>query len=155
MNELLQQEIAPPVNVAIGGVYRTIAFPMAGVILYKQLTGDNLFDTSTWQKADLAADPERFLTLLWVGLHVVQDGKFVSQISLDELAQQIDYGPPAGELAVALFKALTRFMPVKKVPNDQAPAPSETTSDGAMETNTGSSTSGEPPAISELKTPNS
>jgi hypothetical protein len=115
MTDILDKEISgAPVTVDIGDRVCPLAYPMHNVILYKQKTGDSLFDSSAWPKIDLQADPERWLACLWAGLHVQwPDKSWKSPFSLDELGGLVDFGN-AALLSVAMVKALTAFMPKAK-----------------------------------------
>jgi len=135
MTDILDKEITgAPVTVDIGDRVCPLAYPMHNVILYKQKTGDSLFDSSAWPKIDLQSDPERWLACLWAGLHIQwPDKSWNSPFSLDELGGLVDFGN-AAPLSVAMVKALTAFMPKAKdaPPNVAAPM---ATSQAAPEVN--------------------
>jgi hypothetical protein len=110
MKDLLQQEITgAPVTVRIRGLDRTLAYPLYAVILYKQLTGDSLFVKASFEKIDLATDPDRWLKCLWAGLHVF-NREWSVPFPLEELAVLIDFSN-AGEISIAMARALTQSMP--------------------------------------------
>jgi hypothetical protein len=103
---------------------------MHAVILYKQKTGDSLFDPKNWPKIDLQTDPERWMACLWAGLHRQQtDKSWKSPFSLDELGGLINFDfAETTAITVQIGKALAAYMPKPKpvepdAPN--APAPGE------------------------------
>jgi hypothetical protein len=118
---LTQEIIGGAATVAIAGRQHQLAYPLSAVIEYKRLTGDNLFQVETWRKADAREDPERFLALLWVGLAAVKPGPGFSR---EQLAELIPFGPQAGEIAVAMLKALTQYFPRQEAAAEK-PAPAE------------------------------
>jgi hypothetical protein len=116
MDTVLQQEIAgSPVTVTLRGEEYPLAYPMRAVILYKQLTGDNLFQGGCWQKIAPMEDPERFIACLWAGLHRYDWEKqaWVEPFTREQLQALVDFGNvnPACE---AITKALTSFFPKAK-----------------------------------------
>lgn len=121
--DILSREIAAPVLVMVGGAYHIIAYPMHAVILYKQRTGDSLFQAESWKRIDLENDPERWLSCLWAGLHQRQaDGAWRSPYSYDDLAGLVHFGN-AGEISQAMVKALIAFMPKAETPPPNVPPP--------------------------------
>jgi hypothetical protein len=124
MTDVLKKEITGElVTVEIRGSVRPLAYPMHNVILYKQKTGDSLFDAKAWPLIDLSKDPERWLACLWAGLHEQQSDKsWKSPSTIEELGALVDFGN-ASEISIAMVKALTSFMPKAKdpVPNGAAP----------------------------------
>lgn len=119
---LTKEILGEPVTVAIRGRAFPLAYPMHNVIAYRQQTLDSLFDAASWSKIDLKQDPERWLACLWAGLHERQDdGSWKSPFTIDELGALVDFSN-AGEISVAMVKALTAFMPKKEAsPNAAAP----------------------------------
>src|ERR1700733_2382313 len=127
--DVLEKEISgEPITIVLAGGRGRLAYPMHAVILYKQQTGDSLFNPDSWKKIDLAEDPARWLACLWAGLHRVNaEKKWESPFTLSELEALVDFGN-AGEISVAMSKALAASMPKKKEPDPNAqpaPAPSE------------------------------
>src|SRR5579863_4978197 len=117
MNEALKQELTgrAPVFVSLGGKQYPLAFPIHAVILYRQSTGDNLFDGECWKKIAPLEDPERFLACLWAGLHVPdpESEKWISPFTLGQLGLLVDFTnvTPTCE-AIAL--ALASYFPAAK-----------------------------------------
>jgi hypothetical protein len=128
MTDVLEKEIlGAQVTVEICGSVRPIAYPMHNVIVYKQQTGDSLFDSKAWPKIDLEQDPERWLACLWAGLHQQQSDKnWKAPFTIEELGGLVDFSN-AAEISIAMVKALTAFMPKAKevLPNAAAPAAEE------------------------------
>jgi hypothetical protein len=128
MTDVLEKEISgKSVEIVLAGLRRHLAYPMHAVILYKQQTGDSLFNPANWRKIDLAEDPERWLACLWAGLHCQNaEKKWESPFTLEELGALIDFGN-AAEISIVMAKALAAAMPRKKEPDPNAqpaPAPS-------------------------------
>jgi hypothetical protein len=125
MNEALKQELTgrPPVLVSLGGRDYPLEFSIHAVILYKQLTGDNLFDGKCWSKIAPLEDPERFTACLWAGLHEFADGKWTAPLTRSQIEKLIDFTnvTPTCE---SVAKALASYFP--KVQNDEAASPGET-----------------------------
>jgi hypothetical protein len=123
MTDVLEREITGGrVAVKIRGSLQSLAYPMHNVILYKQQTGDSLFDAKAWPKIDLQADPERWLACLWAGLHEPQsDRSWKSPFTIEELGALVDFGN-AAEISVAMVKALTAFMPKAESVEKKTPA---------------------------------
>jgi len=124
MTDVLEKEITgAPLTVTIRGSVRPIAYPIHNVIVYKQQTGDSLFDGEVWAKIDLQLDPERWLACLWAGLHELQSDKsWKAPYTLDELGGLVDFGN-AAEVSIAMVKALAAYMPKAKDVPPNAPAP--------------------------------
>jgi|SRR5579871_4816717 hypothetical protein len=143
MTDVLTKEIVgEPVTVNIRGSIRPLAYPMHNVILYKQKSGDSLFDSKAWPRIDLEADPERWLSCLWAGLHQQQPDKtWSSPYTIEELGGLIDFSN-APDITTAMVKALTQFMPRAKDKNPKGPAPGELAPIGETPTNSESSTPG-------------
>lgn len=112
MTDVLEKEITGgPVTVLIAGTERALAYPLYAVVLYKQKTGDSLFDPEAWPRIDLKEDPERWLACLWAGLHQQQpDKSWKSPLTLEELGGLVDFRN-AATITLAMVKALTQFMP--------------------------------------------
>jgi hypothetical protein len=125
MTDVLAKEIlGEQVTVAIRGSVHPLAYPMHNVILYKQRTGDSLFDAKVWPRIDLQQDPERWLACLWAGMHQQQtDKSWKAPLTLEELGGLIDFRN-AGEISTAMVNALIQFMP-RADPDPKAPAPGE------------------------------
>ena len=123
MKDVLDQEITgSPATVLIGGRSHQLAYPMHNIIVYKQRTGDSLFDVEAWPRIDLKQDPERWLACLWAGLHLQQEDKvWKAPYTFEELGALVDFRN-AGEISSAMVKALTRYLPK---PDPKAPAPGE------------------------------
>jgi hypothetical protein len=143
MKDLLQQELTgPPVLVRLKGMQFPLAYPIHAVILYKQKTGDSLFVADSFKKIDLGADPERWLACLWAGLHYQREtGEWKSPFTLEDLQGMIDFSN-AGEISVAMAKALTQSMPRPRKedtdPNAGAPAATPAPEVSLIETSPGS-----------------
>lgn len=110
--DVLAKEIAggDPVTVRIRGTERVLAYPMHAVILYKQLTGDSLFVKESFEKIDLASDPERWFKCLWAGLHQFDGVKWTVPVTIDELGALVDFSN-ASDLSVQMVKAILQAMP--------------------------------------------
>jgi hypothetical protein len=109
MNAALQQEITgrPPQLVSLGGREYPLDFSFHAVILYKQLTGDNLFDGDCWKKIAPLEDPERFIACLWAGLHKYDDAgeTWIVPFTRAQLERMIDFAnvtPAVNAVALAL-----------------------------------------------------
>jgi hypothetical protein len=117
VNDVLEKELTGggPVMVKLGEKEYPLAYPMHAVLLYKQLTGDNLFQGNCWQKIAPMDDPERFMACLFAGLHVYdrQTDTWHAQLSREELGVLIDFGN-VHDLCIAITRALTRFFPKAK-----------------------------------------
>ena len=126
MTDILEKEITSgPVPVSIRGSIHPLAYPMHNVIVYKQQTGDSLFDTQAWPRIDLQQDPGRWLACLWAGLHQQQSDKsWKAPYTIEELGALVDFGN-AAEISIAMVKALLQFMPKPKDDAPKAPAPGE------------------------------
>jgi hypothetical protein len=122
--DILEKEITGEVvTVEIRGSVRPLAYPMHNVILYKQQTGDSLFDSKSWPRIDLQQDPERWLACLWAGLHEQQSDKsWKAPYTLEELGGLVDFSNAAA-ISIEMVKALTVYMPKAKeaIPNAAAP----------------------------------
>jgi hypothetical protein len=120
MKDVLEKEISgAPVTVLICGSARPLSYAMHNVILYKQQTGDSLFDREVYARIDLKQDPERWLACLWAGLHEQQSDKsWKSPYTLEELGALVDFSN-AAEISIAMVKALTAHMPRPK--EDESP----------------------------------
>jgi hypothetical protein len=121
MNDVLQQELTgrPPDLVCLGGKDYPLDFSIHAVILYKKLTGDNLFDGQCWSKIAPLEDPERFIACLWAGLHSYEDDKWHVPFSRGQLEKLVDFTnvTPITE-SVAL--ALAAYFPKAKKDEDSA-----------------------------------
>lgn len=126
MNLIDREILGKPVTITIRGTERAVAYPMHAVILYKQKTGDSLFDAKCWPLIDLKSDPERWLACLWAGLHEQQtDKSWKSPFTIDELGGLVGFDN-AGEISRAMVQALTQYMPkVKDAPDPKDAAPGE------------------------------
>lgn len=114
MADVLTKEIiGDPILVAIRGSEYVLAYPMHNVILYKQRTGDSLFDPKSWPMIDLQNDPERWLACLWSGLHQKTDNGWRSPFTIEQLGELVDFSN-AGGISVVMVRALTQFMPKAK-----------------------------------------
>jgi hypothetical protein len=114
MNATLEQELTggAPVTVKLGGEEYPLAFPMHAVILYKQLTGDNLFHGG-WEKIAPLEDPERFIACLYAGIQTydAEHDSWRAPLSQNRLMSLIDFGPGVNEICGAITRALTRCFP--------------------------------------------
>ncbi len=158
MNLIDREILGEPVTVMIGGALRPLAYPMHAVILYKQKTGDSLFDAKCWPLIDLMSDPERWLACLWAGLHEQQtDKSWKSPLTLDELGGLVGFDN-AGEISRAMVRALTQYMPKAKDasdPKDAAPAVATKTDTAPIAISTSPSSSPAQGADSASIAPNS
>jgi hypothetical protein len=131
MQDVLEKEITgEPITVKLRGTERPLAFQMHAVILYKQKTGDSLFDPKSWPKIDLQTDPERWMAALWAALHQQQpDMSWKAPFTLDELAGLINFDfAETTAITVQIGKALSAYMPKPKPAepdSPKAPAPGE------------------------------
>lgn len=117
MNEALKQEIIgrSAVFVSLGGQPYRLEFPMHAVILYRQLSGDNLFDGECWKKIAPLEDPERFIACLWAGLHRFEDGKWMVPFSREQLEMLVDFQnvtPTCEAVALALASYFPKAKPL-------------------------------------------
>jgi hypothetical protein len=121
MKDALEKEISGElVMVAIGVSRYPLSYRMYNVILYKQRTGDSLFDPSTWPRIDLQLDPERWLACLWSGLHQQQNDKaWKSPFTMEELGALVDFSN-ASEISITMAKAIVQFMPKAKESDPKA-----------------------------------
>src|SRR5882672_146350 len=103
MADALEQEITGlPVEVTIVGKVCRLSYAMHAIILYKQKSGDSLFQQDSWKRIDLEQDPERWTALLWAGMHEEQpDGSWKSPFTLAELERALNFAN-----AIALRPAL-------------------------------------------------
>jgi hypothetical protein len=157
--DVLEKEITGgPFTVTIRGTARPLAYSMYAVILYKQKTGDSLFDPASWPRIDLQQDPARWMACLWAGMHEQQaDKSWKAPFTIDELGGLIGFDN-AGEISVAMVKALTQYMPKAKEqssPKMEAPAGSEATPELDPPASTSPSSTPGPVAELVLAGPNS
>jgi hypothetical protein len=129
MNDVLKQELTDrkPVLVCLGGQDYPLAFPIHAVILYKQSTGDNLFDGECWKKIAPLEDPERFLACLWAGLHVSSDDKWTCPFTLAQLGRLVDF-TNVGSTCGAIAEALASYFPAAResqASEEASPKPQE------------------------------
>jgi hypothetical protein len=117
--DVLAREITPASEVTLHGKVYQLAFPMKAVILYKQKTGDNLFDPKKWKEL---SDPEKLTAAFWAAASIHQP-----ELSYDAVTLLLDFSNlPAAEAAIV--ECLQSYMPKPKpVEGDDpnAPAPSE------------------------------
>ncbi|HEY3972317.1 MAG TPA: hypothetical protein VGM18_04885 [Candidatus Sulfotelmatobacter sp.] len=119
--QVLQRELAPAVVVAIGGKDLSLVYDLQAVILYKQKTGDSLFQEGTFAKINPQEDPERFAACLWAGLQ-----RKHPEVTLAWLGEEIPFGPEVNPLIEAMTKAVTAHFPKAKAASPNAAAPEET-----------------------------
>src|SRR5579872_2264329 len=103
MTSVLDKELSgAPISITIRGSVHDLSYPMHNVILYKQKTGDSLFDPASWAKIDLTNDPERWLACLWSGMHRQQPDKtWNAPFTLEELGALVDFSN-AGAISVEM-----------------------------------------------------
>jgi hypothetical protein len=127
MADILDHEInGAPVTVNIRGTERPLCYSMHNVIVYSQLTGDSLFVKASFEKIDLAKDPEKWMACLWAGLHELSPDKktWVAPFTLAELGALVDF-TNAGDVSVSMVRALAASMPKPKEKDPKAEAPSK------------------------------
>lgn len=123
MDSALQQELAAPVLARLldpAGQLRSyeLVFNIRAVILYKQKTGDNLFNTATWTAINPGEDPERFQACLWAGLQAKHP-----EIGLEDVGTMVDFSNVV-PVTTAIADAFAAHMPREESrPNVAAPAP--------------------------------
>jgi hypothetical protein len=114
MNDLLERELtgSAPAGVMLGGENYPLAYPMHAVILYKQLTGDNLCEGECWPKIAPLADPARFVACLFAGLHVYdsKSDEWKSPLTRNKIESLVDFSN-VNDTCAAITRALTRFFP--------------------------------------------
>jgi hypothetical protein len=66
--ELLSDEITPPVTIKLGKKEYRLDFSMASVLAFKQKTGRNVFTPEGWSGFNLRDDPEAILAFFWAAL---------------------------------------------------------------------------------------
>jgi hypothetical protein len=123
MPDVLSEEITgTPVEVTIAGKLCRLIYPMHALILYKQRTGDSLFQQESWNRIDLAQDPERWTALLWAGMHEEQpDGTWKSPFSYSELEKVLNFSN-AIALRPSVLKAVAAWLPrSEKGEEDKSP----------------------------------
>jgi hypothetical protein len=126
MNDLLERELtgSAPATVNLGGEEYPLAYPMHAVILYKQLTGDNLFEGGEcWQRIAPLVDPERFIACLFAGLHTYDstNDEWKYPLTRKNIQSLVDFGN-VNKTVAAITSALTRFFP-KAAAASGEPAP--------------------------------
>jgi hypothetical protein len=143
MNSALEQELtgSEPVTVKLGGKEYPLGYPMHAVILYKQLTGDNLFQGGCWNQIAPMEDPERFIACLFAGLQTydVEHDRWDVPLTRSQIESFVDFGN-ANELVLAIARALTRFFPKAKPEaqgESQLPATAAAGSDASPSPNSG------------------
>ena len=109
MDDLLDREIlGEPVTVKLGSETYTLAYPISALILYKQKTGDNLFQTENWYKISPQEDLERFLACLWAGLQTKHP-----DLTYERVGQLVNFAN-ANVLVVAISRAFSAYFPKAK-----------------------------------------
>ena len=127
MDPILQQEVSGrPVAVVLGGEEYPLEFSIHAVILYKQITGDNLFDGTCWSKIAPLVDPERFIACLWAGLHQYADDKWSVPFTRPQLEKLVDFAN-----VNPTCEAVTRAL-VAQFPKAKEASPGETSSGESM-----------------------
>lgn len=139
--DALEREITgDPVTVAIRGSLHPLSYRMYNVIVYKQRSGDSLFDPAAWPKIDLATDPERWLACLWAGLHEQQpDSSWKVPYTIEQLGALVDFCN-AGEISRAMVRAMMLFLPRSK--DGEAPKTQDAAVKGEAPTSLTSPSSG-------------
>lgn len=128
MTDVLDQEISgEPQTVRLGGSSYPLAYKLHAIIVYKNLTGDSLFDSASWHKIDPNEDPWRFRACLYAGLHQRQaDRSWKPVLTLDELDDLVGLNN-AREITIAIVKAAAQDLPKPReegteTKNELAPA---------------------------------
>jgi len=116
MTDLLQQEITgPPVTVMIAGQEYPLAYPMAAACAYKQATGKSMFDPQESASLSLRTDPDRWLALLWAGLHQeVSAGNWTAPVTLQDLRRLRIADADLAKLDAAVWAAFRPSQPARK-----------------------------------------
>jgi len=119
-SELLQEELAQPGFVLLDGRRYKLAFPMRAVLLYKKLTGDNLFVEGALEQVNPQKDPERWLSCLEAALQ-----QHHPEVTREQLELWVDFGNVSA-VSAAMFETLKSYLPQPKdkgkSPNAPAPA---------------------------------
>jgi hypothetical protein len=116
--DALTAEVTPGSALVLHGKEYKLAFPFKSVVLYKQKTGDSLFNMESWKKL---GDPENLLAAIWAALAVHHP-----ELTYDEVSCLIDLSNvKAAEEAIV--KCLASYFPTPKQaegsasPNADAP----------------------------------
>jgi hypothetical protein len=111
--DVLTAEIAksPAVTLNDGKQYR-LAFPMRAVLLYKQKTGDNLFDVENWKKL---ATPENMAAAFWAALSTHHP-----ELTYDQVTVLVDFSN-IKQVEAAIVECLQSYMPKIKSGNGDDP----------------------------------
>jgi hypothetical protein len=85
--DVLDAEIASPVEIKLGKKTYKLAFSMASVLAFKQKTGRNFFTPEGWEKFNLRDDPESVIAFFWAALQT-----FHPEVTFDQAARMADFG---------------------------------------------------------------
>lgn len=140
MNDILSQEITGKADrIVIAGRVCTFSYPMHNTILYKQLTGESLFNVESWNKISFEENYKCWMACVWAGMHeqLPPDAEhpepyWKAPFSFAELEPLIDMSN-APDVHLAMFTSLTRWMPKKKKPASTAEAQKKTAPSSAPE----------------------
>jgi|ERR1700683_131486 len=147
MKDLLQEELTgAEITVTIVGEEYPIAYNMAAAIAYKKATGKSLFDVEESKHLSLVEDPERWLALLWAGLHQEDaEGNWAAPLTLRQLKRLRIADAQLAVLDAKIWSAFRANMPKAKEdpdPNALAPAasvaPAQNESESTSPISTGS-----------------
>lgn len=87
--------------------------------------GDSLYDKLNWRKINPTEDPERFLLVLWVGLHIFRNStprEYVETITREQLSEVVDLSN-GDELILAISTALAAHLLSPEVKPAEEPDP--------------------------------
>jgi hypothetical protein len=123
MSDLLQEELTgPPVTVTIAGKDYPLAYSMASAIFYKKATKVSLFAPGESTKIPLTEDPERWLALLWAGLHQEDaQGNWSAPLTLRELMRLKIADADLAMLDAAIWSAFRKSNPDPRKEEDPGP----------------------------------
>jgi hypothetical protein len=85
--DLLDDELTPPVILKLGKREYRLAFSMASVLAFKKVTGRNFFTPEGWEGFSLKEDPESIVAFFWAALQT-----YHSDISLERAARIANFG---------------------------------------------------------------
>lgn len=149
MDPILQQEVSGRrVAVVLGGEEYPLEFSIHAVILYKQITGDNLFDGTCWSKIAPLVDPERFIACLWAGLHQYADDKWSVPFTRSQLEKLVDFANVNLTCAAVTRALMAQFPNAKEETSQGEPVLPATATNGSAQESPSSSSGPSPASIS-------
>jgi len=103
--DVLQAEITPGSKLVLHGKEYQLAFPFKAVLLYKQKTGDSLFDPENLKKL---GQPENLIVAIWAALAIHQP-----ELTYDEVSCLVDLSN-IKQAEEALVKCIASYFPEPK-----------------------------------------